>query len=213
MSVLWSKSKSKVASWSLKERFRSHQKSLALIGCCEIIYRAISVVIFFFLVWMRRLAAGMGVGVRSMPTGSFGWGGLMLLDLNPPMNPKETSLMTHPNASMKMYNINKAESINLEKWSSCYNCLLLLKSWVDKSMISLHKLKSFLYSGFSRSSDNSKWKLKIFFRQKIYLLLSLFKKASWLLIGANMLDCNIIVSSNSIHIFRLTFRSIHLGKI
>ena len=33
------------------------------------------VVIFFFLVWMRRLAAGMGFGVRSMPTGSFGWEG------------------------------------------------------------------------------------------------------------------------------------------
>ena len=49
--------------------------SLALIGCCKIIYRAFSVVIFFFfvflLVWMRRLATGMGVGVRSMPTGSF----------------------------------------------------------------------------------------------------------------------------------------------
>ena len=38
----------------------------------KIIYRAISVVIFFLLVWMRRLAAGMGVGVRSMPTESFG---------------------------------------------------------------------------------------------------------------------------------------------
>ena len=45
---------------------------VALIGCCKIIYRAFSVVIFFLLVWMRRLAAGMGVGVRSMPTGSFG---------------------------------------------------------------------------------------------------------------------------------------------
>ena len=26
---------------------------------------------------------------------------------DPPMNPKETSLMTHPDASMKMYDINK----------------------------------------------------------------------------------------------------------
>ena len=56
----------------LKERFRSHQKSLALIGCCKIIYRAISVVIF--LVWKRRLATGMGVRERSMPTWSFGRG-------------------------------------------------------------------------------------------------------------------------------------------
>ena len=101
---LWPKSKSKVASWSLKERFRSHQKCLPLIGCCKIIYRAISVVIFF-LVWMRRLAAGVGVGVRSMSTGSFGWGGLMLQDPKPPMNPKETSLI-HPDPSMKMYDIN-----------------------------------------------------------------------------------------------------------
>ena len=31
--------------------------------------------------------------------------GLMLQDPKPPVNPKETSLMTHPNASMKMYDI------------------------------------------------------------------------------------------------------------
>ena len=55
---------------------------------------------------MRRLAAGMGVGVRSMPTGSVGWGGLMLQDPNTtPMNPKEISLMTHPDVSMKMYDM------------------------------------------------------------------------------------------------------------
>ena len=51
---------------------------------------------------IRNLAAGMGVGVGSMPTGS---GGLILQDPKPPVNPKETSLMTHPNASMKMYDI------------------------------------------------------------------------------------------------------------
>ena len=61
----------------------------------------------FFFVWMRRLAAGMGVGVRSMPTGSFGCGVLMLQDPKPLMNPKETSLMTHPDASMKMYDIDQ----------------------------------------------------------------------------------------------------------
>ena len=104
---LWQRSK--VASRFLKERFRSHQYSLALIGCCKIIYRAFSVVIFFcfLLVWMRRLAAGMGVGVRSMPTGSFGWGGLMLKDPKPPMIPKETSVTTHREASTKMYGIKK----------------------------------------------------------------------------------------------------------
>ena len=59
------------------------------------------------LVWMRRLANGMGVGVRSMPTGSFGRKGLMLQDPKPPMNLKETSLTTHPDASMKMNDINK----------------------------------------------------------------------------------------------------------
>ena len=59
------------------------------------------------LVWMRRLAAGMGVGVRSKPTESFGQGGLMLRDSKHPMNPKETSLITHPNASMKMHDINR----------------------------------------------------------------------------------------------------------
>ena len=58
------------------------------------------------LVWMRRLAAGMGVGVRSMPTGSFGREGLMLQDPKPLMNLKEISLMTHPDTSMKMYDIN-----------------------------------------------------------------------------------------------------------
>ena len=47
----------------------------------------------------------MGVGVRSMPTGSFGRGGLMLQDPKPPVDPKETSLMIHPNASIRMYNI------------------------------------------------------------------------------------------------------------
>ena len=31
----------------------------------------------------------------------------MFQDPNPPMNQKETSLMTHPDASMKMYDINK----------------------------------------------------------------------------------------------------------
>ena len=41
-----------------------------------------------------------------MPTGSFGRGGLMLQDPKPPMNPKETSLMTHPDASTKMHDIN-----------------------------------------------------------------------------------------------------------
>ena len=36
------------------------------------------------LVWkIRSLAAGMGVGVRSMLTGSFGRGGLMLQDPTP----------------------------------------------------------------------------------------------------------------------------------
>ena len=33
---------------------------------------------------IQTLAAGMGVGVRSMPTGSFGRGGLMLQDPKPP---------------------------------------------------------------------------------------------------------------------------------
>ena len=36
MTALRPKSKSKVASRFLKERFRSHQKSLALIGCCKL---------------------------------------------------------------------------------------------------------------------------------------------------------------------------------
>ena len=31
----------------------------------------------------------------------------MLQETKPPMNPKETSLMTHPDASMKMYDLNK----------------------------------------------------------------------------------------------------------
>ena len=83
-----------------------------LIGCCKIIYRAISVFIFFFLVWNRRLAVGMGVGVRSMSTGSFGWGAMMFQDPKPPMNLKETSQMTHPDASMKMYDINKIDDWN-----------------------------------------------------------------------------------------------------
>ena len=77
---------------------------MALIGCCKIKSdRATSVVIC--LVWMRSLSAGMEVGVRSMPTGSFGREGLMLQDPKPIVNPKETPLMTHPDASMKMYNI------------------------------------------------------------------------------------------------------------
>ena len=35
----------------------------------------------------------------------------MLQDPKPPMKPKETSLMTHPDASMKMYDINKKKQI------------------------------------------------------------------------------------------------------
>ena len=66
--------------------------------------RAISA--FICLVWkIRSLAVGMGVGVRSMPTGSFGQGALMLQDLKSSVNPKESSLMTHRDASMKMYDI------------------------------------------------------------------------------------------------------------
>ncbi len=41
------------------------------------------------LVWMRSLAARIGVGVRSMPTGSFERGGLMLQNPKPPVNPYE----------------------------------------------------------------------------------------------------------------------------
>ena len=40
----------------------------------------------------------------------------MLQDPNlPPMNPKETSLMTHPDASMKMYDINKLTILKVDK--------------------------------------------------------------------------------------------------
>ena len=66
--------------------------------------RAISAIIC--LVWkIRNLAAGMGVGVRSIPTGSFGREGLKLQDPKFPVNTKETSLMTHPDASMNMSDI------------------------------------------------------------------------------------------------------------
>ena len=37
----------------------------------------------------------------------------MLKDLKPPMNPKETSLTTHPEASTKMYGINNPKSVFL----------------------------------------------------------------------------------------------------
>ena len=37
----------------------------------------------------------------------------MLQDLKPPMNPKETSLMTHPDASIKMYDISQNKFIIL----------------------------------------------------------------------------------------------------
>ena len=49
----------------------------------------------------------------------------MLQDPKPPMNPKETSLMTHPDASMKMYDINKIK-LNLKKkqQKSCFILLL-----------------------------------------------------------------------------------------
>ena len=50
-----------------------------------------------------------------MPTGSFGWGGLMLKDPKLPMNPKETSLITNSDASMKMYDINNVKRINQTK--------------------------------------------------------------------------------------------------
>ena len=57
----------------LKESFSSHQRSQALIGCCQnskvrSINKAISAVTCLVLK-IRRLAAGKGVGVRSMPTG------------------------------------------------------------------------------------------------------------------------------------------------
>ena len=87
----------------LKESYSSYQRSQAVIGCCQnssviLINRAISAVIG--LVWK---IGRMRVDVRSMPTGSFGWGRLMLQDPKPPVNPKETSLMTHPNASIRIY--------------------------------------------------------------------------------------------------------------
>ena len=101
-----------IYSVSIYERFRSHQRSLGLIGCCKIKSdRGISVVIS--LVWMHSLAAGIGVGVRSMPTESFGRGGLILQDPKPPVNSKEISLMTHPDASMKMYDMNMMDVLML----------------------------------------------------------------------------------------------------
>ena len=66
----------------LEEWFKSHQKSLALIGCCKIIYRVISVVIC--LVWMRRLAAGMGVGEDQCQLGHLGEGIWCCKTRNPP---------------------------------------------------------------------------------------------------------------------------------
>ena len=79
---------------------------------------------------MRRLAAGMGIGVRSMPTGSFGWGGLMLKDPKPPMIPKETSLTTHPEASTKMYGIKKnvEARIDLTKGLVYFFCITAYQS-------------------------------------------------------------------------------------
>ena len=72
---------------------------------------------------MRRLADAMGVRVTSMPTGSFGWGGLMLQDPKPPMIPNETSLLSYPDASMKMYDINK---YNNQKTNSKNEIFLLI---------------------------------------------------------------------------------------
>ena len=73
--------------------------------------------------WKRRsLAGGKGIGVGSMPTGSFRRGGLMLQDPPPaPMNSKETSLMTHPDASMMMYDISNAKTIFIQINSSIFN--------------------------------------------------------------------------------------------
>ena len=91
--------------------------------------RAICVAIC--LVWkMRSLAAGMRVGVRSMPTGSFGQGGLMLQDLKPPVNPKETSVMTHPDSSMKMYDISISSASNtiLPTFTSDIECQPIQRS-------------------------------------------------------------------------------------
>ena len=45
----------------------------------------------------------MGVGVRSMQTGLFGRGGQMVQDPKLPVNQKETSLTTHPDASIRIY--------------------------------------------------------------------------------------------------------------
>ena len=115
---LWPRSKSKVTSRFLKERFRSHQKSLVLIGCCKIIYRAISVVIFFSCVdaqvscqdgsW-SKINANWVIWVRGSDVARPN-------PQPPPMNPKETSLMTHPDASMKIYDINIS--------NSCYSLFL-----------------------------------------------------------------------------------------
>ena len=73
------KSKSKVASRFLKERFRSHQKSLALIGCCKIIYRAISVVIFSCVDAPVSCRDGSWSKINAK-LGHLGEGGLMLQD-------------------------------------------------------------------------------------------------------------------------------------
>ena len=80
------------------------------------------------LVWkIRNLATGMGVGVRSIPTGSFGRGCLVLQDPKSPVNTKGTSLMIHPDASMKIYHISIYIYIYIYIWFCVYKNVLRLK--------------------------------------------------------------------------------------
>ena len=79
-----------------------------------------------------------------MPTGSFGWGGLMLQDPKPPMNPKETSLITHPDASMKMYDIIKKTKQNNKIIEIIIEIMMKNKSkkWTTDTVLSVKRMQN-----------------------------------------------------------------------
>ena len=67
-----------------------------------------------------------------------------------PLNPKETSLMTHPNASMKMYDIKKMNKI-FEKLLKYFKTILLKKTFISTTSLLLVKTQILIFSNINVS--------------------------------------------------------------
>ena len=83
----------------------------------------------------------------------------MLQDLKPPMNPKEISLTTHPDASTKMYGINKnIWSVYFHLFKFKIVVLVIVENTgasVDKNLFKLLESSDILSICWSRATTNN----------------------------------------------------------